>query len=82
MAGSVATTTKFLPVHPFAEDNLGSQIPGDSNSVQDNGQPPPLIHRVVLLQMTMKKQLHTPKQVLESDIPTQDQSTPASRLKS
>ena len=43
--GGSATTTKFLPAHPFTEDHLGSQIRGDSNGVEDNGQPPPLIQR-------------------------------------
>lgn len=42
---TVTTTTKFLPAHPFTEDHLGSQLPGDSNGVEDNGQPPPLIQR-------------------------------------
>lgn len=42
MGGSVATT-KLLPAHPFPEDHLGSQIPGSSNGIEDNEQPPPLI---------------------------------------
>lgn len=51
MGGSVTTTTKFLPVHSFTEVHLGSQIPGDSNGIEDNGQPPPLIQRAAFLQM-------------------------------
>lgn len=42
MGGSLIVTTKFLPAHPFTEDQLESQIPSNLN-VEYNGQPPLLI---------------------------------------
>lgn len=43
--GSSVTTTKLIPANSSTEEHLASQIPGDLNDVEDNGQLPPLIQR-------------------------------------
>lgn len=61
MGGSVTTTTKFLPAHPFMEHHLGSQVAGNSNGVEDNGQPLPSIQRAAFTTEDHEKTASTPK---------------------